>query len=495
MNLPEIGTTAQFEALRSFLAASGFTQPRLCAELQLESPDKLDLVTLSDDLSERLAAPGNLPVLARFFLLGESIPLTELEAQLPGRVWAAMNALALVEEYPTDRTRCFCPVALYPVGDLFLASDRWSEPDRRPRQSFPDVVYPALTKSTKEFLRYLPSTPCRDFLELCGGSGIAALQAAAFAQHAVSTDITARSTRFAEFNIQLNATANVSAAQGDLYDAVPGQTFDRIVAHPPYMPVLHPAEIYYDGGEDGEQLTRRILEGLPQHLNPGGRLYCRTLGSDRKDGTFEQRLRQWLASNEHEFDIAIFVFRNLDPARFAMDSAIRKATGQAEVLQWKALFDRHQVQELVTGMVVVQRRASDRPVFTLRRTLAPDAACSDTEKLLQWETELADQRCAEKILSTAPVASANVELLVRHRLEAGEFAAKSFTLRGAHPFQMDCQIQPWMGYLFSRCDGSRTIRQLYEECRQAEWIQPDTPPVEFSKLVGMFVSAGFLTIP
>src|SRR2546428_3917539 len=54
------------------------------------------------------------------------------------------------------------------------------------------------------------------------------------------------------------------------------------------MPVLRPAEIYYDGGEDGEQLTRRILEGLLQHLNPGGRLYCRTLGSDREEAPFER---------------------------------------------------------------------------------------------------------------------------------------------------------------------------------------------------------------
>ena len=494
MNLPEIGTSAQFEALRGFLASSGYTQENICKELQLESPESLDLATLAADLSERVRTPGLLRTLIRFCLLGDSVSQAELESHIPGRAWAAMHALGLIGETSGDRTRSFCSVALYPVGNLFIASDRWSEPDHKPKQSFPDVVYPALTKSTREFLRFLPDSRCGAFLELCGGSGVAALTASAYSQHSWTSDITERSTRFAEFNILLNGVQNVSAVKGDLYEAVEDRSFDRIVAHPPYMPVLRPAEIYYDGGEDGEQLTRRIFEGLLRYLNPGGRLYCRTLGSDRRETSFEQRLRGWLGNSEHEFDIALFVSKNLDPTRFAIDSAARRGTGEAEVLQWKALFERLEVRELLTAMVVAQRRASHRPVFTIRRSLATTADCCATETVLRWETEMADPRCAEKIIATAPLASPRAELYVRHHLEDGEFTPQDFTLTCNHPFLMDCQIQPWMGYLVARCDGSRSIKQLYMECRDNGWIQENTPPGEFARLMGMLVSAGFLSV-
>src|SRR5258707_11712406 len=333
MTLIEIGTAAQFAALGGFLAGADYRESRICEKLGLASAEALDVVSLSENLKERVVSPAPLNTLIKLFLLGECVAIAEAGTQFPGSAWAAMNALGLIEEDSGDSRRCFGSVALCPVRDLFIVSDRWSNPDRKPKQSFPDIVYPALTKSTREFLRFLPNDSCGNFLELCGGSGIAALAASRSAQHAWASDITERSTRFAEFNAALNGASNVSAVQGELYSAVEGRSFDCIAAHPPYMPVLRPAEIYLDGGEDGEQLTRRILEGLEQHLNPGGRLYCRTLGTDREDLQFEQRVRGWLGEAEGEFDISVFISKNLEPARLATDLACERCIVQAEINQ------------------------------------------------------------------------------------------------------------------------------------------------------------------
>ena len=493
MNLPHIGTAEQFASVRDFLAGTGFTESGICEKLGLESAEKLDLVALSEDFGERVAAPQPLNLLIRLFLLGERVPLLEAE-QFLGNSWAAMNALGLIEEDSRDQSRCFTSVAIYPIGDLLVASDRWSNPDHQPKQSFPDIVYPALTKSTREFLRFLPQSPCGQFLELCGGSGIAALAASRNAMHACTSDITERSTRFAEFNVALNGVNNVSVVQGDLYSAVQGCTFDRIAAHPPYMPVLRPAEIYFDGGEDGEQITRRILEGLQQHLNPGGRLYCRTLGTDRKETRFEERLRRWLGKAESEFDIALFISKNVTPLRFATDSAVRRASGLAEVMQWEALFERLQVKEFLSGMLVVQKKETKRPVFTIRRSLAPGVDSSATEKVLRWETDMADERTAGKVLGARPIASPRAELLVRHRIEGRDFAPQDFTLTNDYPFLMDCKVQPWMGYLVARCDGTRSVQELYVDCREAGWIKRDTPPPEFVQVVSLLISGGFLNV-
>ena len=494
MKLLNIGTTEQFAAVRRFLEDIGYQESQICQKLGLASAEALDIVALSENLKDRVASAEALNLVIRLFLLGEFVSTVEAEAQFPACVWAAMIAMRLIENDPADANRCFAAVALYPVGDLFIVSDRWSNPDRKPKQSFPDIVYPALTKSTREFLRFLPNDARGNFLELCAGSGIAALAASRTARHACAIDITERSTLFAEFNIGLNGASNVSAVQGDLYSAVETQRFDRIAAHPPYMPVLRPAEIYFDGGEDGEQLTRRILEGLQEHLNPGGRLYCRTLGTDREEAQFEKRLRGWLGEAEAEFDIALFVSKNLDPVRFATDSAVRRSSGQTEVNQWRALFERLRIKEILTGIVVVQRRESDRRVFTIRRSLAPNVDSRSTEKVLRWETSLANERCLERILGMKPIASPTAELIVRHRIEEGDFTPQDFTLTNDFPFLMDCKVQPWMGYLLVRCNGSKSVQELYAECSDARWIDPKTPRREFVDLIGLLVSGGFLNV-
>jgi SAM-dependent methyltransferase len=492
MDLPRIGSFVEFQRLRDFLASVGYTEANVCERLGLVGNESLDLVTLSADLCDRVSTPAALNTVIRLCLLGEFVAVADAESQFAGESWASMNALGLVCRDPQDPSRVYCSVALYPVDGLYIVSDRWKNPDRTPKQSFPDVVYPALTKSTREFLTFLPKGACEDFLELCAGSGIAALVASQRARHVWAADVAARSTHFAAFNAALNDADNVTVLQGNLYESVAGLTFDRIAAHPPYMPVLRPAEIYYDGGEDGEQLTRRIVEGLPRYLRPGGRLYCRTLGTDRLSGSFERRVRQWLAAEEGQFDVAFFVSKNLNPARFAIDSAVRKATGQNEVDQWKALFEKYQITEILTGTLIIQRAQASRPVFTLRRSLAAKTNSSATESALQWESEILQDQTGERLLAARPIACKALELTVRHRYRDGELAPHDFILSSNYPFLMDCKVQPWIGYLLIHCDGSKTIREHFEACQENGLIVKDMSPLDFGRLLGLLVSGGFL---
>src|SRR5690606_29151931 len=146
------------------------------------------------------------------------------------------------------------------ASDLDSGAPGASDPDSLEQ---PDFVFSAITSLTGTFLSQLPDAPCERCLELCAGTGTAALAAAKQAGHVWATDLTARSTRFAEFNARLNNLQNVTAVQGDLYEPVLGLTFDRIVAHPPYVPATETQMVYRDGGEDGEQVIRGILQGLP----------------------------------------------------------------------------------------------------------------------------------------------------------------------------------------------------------------------------------------
>jgi release factor glutamine methyltransferase len=128
-------------------------------------------------------------------------------------------------------------------------------------------------------------------LDLCTGSGCIA---AAIAHHLksstiVAIDISDAALAVARLNIeQLKLSERITFEQGDLYEPfsriVDAQPFDLIVSNPPYIATAgieqldrsvrdSEPKLALDGGLDGLVITRRILEGAPQRLRAGGRLY------------------------------------------------------------------------------------------------------------------------------------------------------------------------------------------------------------------------------
>jgi methylase of polypeptide subunit release factors len=93
--------------------------------------------------------------------------------------------------------------------------------------------------------------------------------------------------------------------QGDLYDPVRGLTFDRIVAHPPCVPAAEQELLYRDGGEDGDQVLRLIVAGLPRHLRAGGIFYAFTILAGGEGETIEARIRTWLGGVDSEFEVKL----------------------------------------------------------------------------------------------------------------------------------------------------------------------------------------------
>jgi methylase of polypeptide subunit release factors len=488
----QMGTPEQFLVLRSHFSQSRFTDETLRQWLELKPGRELDLVGLSTRPPLKRDLESSLDALIRLFVLGEALPVAEVVPLFPSEVWQALSHTRLILSDNNDGSRCLASVALYPIRDLFIASDRWTNPDHSPRQMFPDIVYPALTKSAKQFINYTSYEPCENFLELCAGTAPAALLAARSAKHVWATDIAERSIEFAKFNAALNGIHNVTFALGDLFQPVEGRTFDRIAAHPPYVPVLKPAEIFYGGGEIGEEITKRIISGLPANLKPGGRLYCRTLGTERPSQSFENRIREWLGEKNQEFDVAVFVIQNLEPRQFALEETLNRNGGRDEYAQWEKLFTKNVVHELVIGIVVVQRHTEQRPAFTVRRTISSGTPAAALEWAMHWESEMQREGAEQRLLQAKPIPTPGIEIIVRHVLRDGEISAENFTLSIEQPFATDCKVQAWMAVLLPRCDGKTTVHDLFELAKQNGWIVSETPAEEFSRLLATLISGGFL---
>jgi hypothetical protein len=298
----------------------------------------------------------------------------------------------------------------------------------------------------------------------------------------------------AEFNRLLNGLDNVTVLKGNLYEGVEDLKFDRIVAHPPYMPVLRPIRIFSDGGADGEQITRRIVGALPHFLKPGGCFYCLAQGTDRKGAPLQERVRNWLGEGQTDFDVAVVENWGQDPKEAALIYALKSGGGFETVDLMRDSLASLGVESMPYGWIIIQRKSNTRRVFTVRRSAGQRTGREEMAWLLKWETFAAGPSAFEDLQERIPFARRSLEFQTIHRMREGNLVPEQFTLHAEEPFFVDCKVQFWEGFLIPLCNGKSTVRQLWETCKSSNFIHPETPPQEFAKLIGVLISGGFLEV-
>lgn len=110
-------------------------------------------------------------------------------------------------------------------------------------------------------------------LDLCSGPGIQALYAAKHGEKVTSVEINPMAADLARVNAMMNGLEDrISIRLGNLYSAVKGEKFDRIIANPPFFPFPSsmPYSLIGHGGDDGFEVTWKIIDGLDAHLSEGG---------------------------------------------------------------------------------------------------------------------------------------------------------------------------------------------------------------------------------
>jgi ribosomal protein L3 glutamine methyltransferase len=149
-------------------------------------------------------------------------------------------------------------------------------------------------------------------LDLCTGSGCLAILAARAFPHAAidAVDMSGDAVDVAARNVADYELADrVTLHRGDLFQPVGDKRYDLIISNPPYVDARGMAELprecraepklAFDGGVDGLDIIRRILQETGRHLTTEGGLLCEIgRGRDTLEAAFPQLPLLWLDTEE-----------------------------------------------------------------------------------------------------------------------------------------------------------------------------------------------------
>lgn len=122
-----------------------------------------------------------------------------------------------------------------------------------------------------------------EVLDLCTGSGAIAISIAHYCQNSTvtATDISQEALEVARKNANLN-NVNIEFIESNLFDKLTERSFDIILSNPPYIEtdiiktlekdVQAEPHLALDGGKDGLEFYKKILNEAHKHLKTNGYL-------------------------------------------------------------------------------------------------------------------------------------------------------------------------------------------------------------------------------
>lgn len=487
-----------FAVLRAALVRARYDEPTVAA--RLGAPSLYDIKRITDGRTTLTGVPEDAnAVLVRLFIDGEAVPAASAERLLGGDVLAAVDALGLVAPAKDGPGDIVATAMLYPTQELWLASDR--QPMRvSDLESIPqDYVFSALNDLTQRYLEVVPDAPGGRVLELCAGTGVAALRAARRgAAEAWATDIASRCVEFARFNARLNALDDrVRVVESDAWSALGGETFDLVVAHPPYVPALSHRFDFRDGGADGEQVARRIVEGLGAHLRPHGRYVMRAALSDRRGAPIANRVREWLGAAEGAFDLVVLENGEYGPME-AYRNVTKGGKGFVDCERWLRHFEALGVERFAVCTAEIRRDVDGRAPITERRVAGRPPDHRAVDWMFRWARRMATAGPTPeaRLVGQRPRVAPGARLAVHLESDAsGSWFNVGAAVETGWPSHALVKAPPLAPTLLEMCDGSRDIPALLTGLRAAGLVSSDVAIGDVAHLVEVLAAAGALELP
>ena len=253
-----------------------------------------------------------------------------------------------------------------------------SDPDASLEERVPGPGHvPGVGNAPLSLLNSIPQLPAdARVLDLGTGSGVLALVLAANAgaepPKIFGSDIHARALDYARVAAAAQGLESplVSWVQGSWFEPFSAQSFDVIVANPPF--VIGPSvdldaeegHVYRDSGLPLDAASKLVVEQSVQHLAPGGHAHLLIgwaigeEGSNAASSAAERILgwlpdegaRAWVLQRD-EVDVATYV------TTWLRDESIdpRSTAGQLRTTEWLDFFAHHQITRIGLGWIHIEK--------------------------------------------------------------------------------------------------------------------------------------------
>jgi ribosomal protein L3 glutamine methyltransferase len=259
------------------------------------------------------------PVAEAAFLVCEALHLhpDQFEAFATARVTLAegKKILGLIERRVTTRTpTAYLVNKIYMRGLPFYVDERTIVP-----RSFIGELLDSHFGGDDEEGGSLIDDPLsvERVLDLCTGSGCLAILASRnFPNAAIdAVDISKDALEVAAHNVRdYGLEDRLTLHRGDLFKPLGDQRYDLIITNPPYVDADGMAalphecraepKLAFDGGPDGLDIIRRILDQAKQHLTPQGGLLCEIgRGREPLGDAYPQLPLLWLDTEESDGEV------------------------------------------------------------------------------------------------------------------------------------------------------------------------------------------------
>ncbi|QWC83735.1 methyltransferase [Nocardioidaceae bacterium] len=305
-----------------------------------------------------------LETLVRLWPLQSPVPLSEVEAALPGMV----DRLCVEGILATSVGEVVARVDVSPYAETgadgrehgwLLVSDLTPGMDGSPNRMRADYVL-GVSAASISLAQITTRDRVASALDVGTGSGLQALHASTHADHVVATDVNTRALWLTDFTAAMNGVESIEVREGSWFGPVAGERFDLVVSNPPF--VISPATgeqlVYRDSGLPGDRAVEQMVRTAPRHLTVGGRCHLLADWVVQRGVPWEERLGAMVeASGCH----ALVVQRELmDPAAYVelwlKDSGHHGGEDYVQRYDtWLSWFEDQGVEAIGFGWINLQR--------------------------------------------------------------------------------------------------------------------------------------------
>lgn len=440
-----------------FLRDSGYDVTHLGYGLDLGDGLYASLENL-EPLLARTEGDSAIAVLARLFFVSWPVSKTRCRTALSSQFLEASLECGLLT---AEGDQIASTASLTPFRSLIIAAD-----SSRTRSSVPEMVT-GPSASTQIPARLAVGGENETTFDLGTGSGTLALEAAAYSQSVVGTDINPRALQYAEFNAALNGITNVEWRCGDAFSPVDGQQFSRIVANPPFFLSAERTFTYCDSPVDLDGFSAGLAGNCSAYLQEGGfyQMLCEWVELEGEE--WEQRLREWTSASG--CDVLVVLESATTPIAYA-----EKRTSEARLMRTGSLDGYFQkqltyltsrnVKNVMAGTINMRKRTGGGNWFAVVRTIPVGAKIGADVRARFDALTLLTQKDPEQIFKRRFKLSPDVVLEKRFQpaLQSSQWQAASIELIKQTGLIDRLRLDEAVSAFLPLFDGTRTVAEIAE---------------------------------